>query len=255
VTKKDRNLPRKASLKELSAVRERIGENLSEVKSLAEHQFHELSSPLPDGFDYFPSSFFLLVCRAMGVESGSAVPIACAMETLSMAFRALIMLTAGGDRNISAEPDHQHEEGMSLLLVDGFIVLSHKFLAELEEKEFRTFAPLLAEHISELTDLIHQGEDISERFVKVQRSLSEMAVNTAVELAEEDDEMIKVIEDLLIRIDHLLTGFRASENEEERKAFEGKFSELSRSFSQRGELFAPIVDYISLVRGGLNVIS
>jgi len=191
----------------------------------------------------------------MGIESGSVTSIACAIETLSMAFRALIFLTAGGDRTVSASPNQRHEEGMRLLLVDGFIVLSHKFLAELEEKEFRTFAPLLAEQIGELTDLVHQGEDVDGRIVKVQRSLSDMAVNAAGELAEDDEEMIKELEDLSAGIDYLLTGFRSSETEEDRRAFAVKIAEMSRSLSERGELFAPLVDYVSLVRSALNFTS
>ncbi len=256
MTAEDRNARGSGSLQELSAIRRRLEEYLRDVKSVAEQPLKDLFSPLPAGFDYFPSSFFLLACRSMGMVSGSVMSFTCAIEALAMAFRSLISLTSSeAERGESPGHDRRRVEGMNLLLVEGLLVLSHRFLTELGKEEFRSLAPLLAEQISELTDLAHGMEDEEERLAKAQRSLSGLALNAAVELARRDDETVAAIEDLHARIDGLLTGYRSTDIEEDRASFAEKLDELSRSLERGGDSCAPLAGYISLVRGSLDVTS
>jgi hypothetical protein len=240
------------SFPEIATVEERISDGFSLVEPLAVSQVDEIRHPLPEGFDYLPSSFFLLACRSFGIMSKGIISIACSIEALSIAFKAILSLMYPNESQDPHAPGHQHSEGMTLLLADGLILLSHKFLSELDSRELQSIAPLLVKRAREWTGKIDSWGNAEEGLLKIQRSLSKMALEAVHLLVMDTDDSMEVIEDLTIQVDLLLSKYRDSEDKDERGSVIRELEELSRSLSAGEERCLPLCYYVSLISDRLT---
>jgi len=240
---------------ELATVKDKVKESLSGVEPLASRQVDQLLQPLPEGFDYLSSSFFILACRSYGLMSKGVLSFACAIEALSMAFKALLSLMDLKETRPSPVQDHRHAEGMTLLLADGLILQSYKFLTELNSKELRLLAPILVGRTREWTGKIDSWENQEEGLVDLQRSLSAMAIQALQLLVENTDDSMKVVKDLAVQTDRLLSKYRNFKDENERRSVVNELEELSRSLLERGKWCLPLCHYISLVGSSLTLTS
>ncbi len=241
-----------SSFPEITTVEERISDGFSLVEPLAASQVDEIRRPLPEGFDYLPSSFFLLSCRSSGIMSKGVISYACSIEALSIAFKAILSLMYPKETRDLPAQDHQHTEGMTLLLADGLILLSHKFLSELKLRELRSIAPLLVKSAREWTGKIDSWGNAEEGLVKVQRSLSGIALRAVHLLVADTDDSIEVIDDLAVQVDLLLSKYRNSEDKDERGSVVRELEELSRSLSARERWCLPLCYYVSLISDRLT---
>ncbi len=240
---------------ELEIVEEKIREGLSEVESLVPRQVDELFRPLPPGTDYQPSYLFLMACRSCGVSSEYTTIFACALRSFALALRTLISLMDRDGMKMTRRSDHEHEEGMTLLVSDGLILMAYNFLADLFSSELRPLVPILVARPGEWIGGIETMRDEREGIAAVQRSMSATAVQAVKELVRDRNESMEWIEHVAAETDRLLSAYRKADGEEDRRTVVEAFAELRDSLRDVGERARPLIRYVSLVCGPLSVIS
>ncbi len=240
---------------ELAVIEERIRAGLSEVRSLAPRQIDEVFRPLPPGTDYLPSSLFLLACRSCGVSSEGTTIFACALRSFSLAFRMLFPVTVRIGRKMPPRTDHEHGEGMALLVSDGLFLMAHNFLADLYATDIRRLVPILVTRPREWIGKIESAQNDLEGIASVHRSMSETAVQAVRELIPDRDESTEWIEHVTVETDRLLSAYRKAAGEEDRRSVVEAFDGLLDSVRGIGEHARPLARYVSLVSGPLSATS
>ncbi len=238
---------------EVDVVSKALRKGLGPALPLAAGLVDELFTPLPRGYDYYPSSFFLLSSRALGLNTVDLTPLGCAIEALSMGFRNLTLLTQSKERaNPLPAQDHGHEGGMRLLVTDGLIVLSHRFLIDLHREEFQSIIPIYSDVIGGMTGIVEAAGDLPSGLVQVQRSLMDLAVRSVVQLAGQPNERVRVVGEVAAGIDRLLSEFRDRKWRGGRSVVVDKMFEFAGSLSDGRRWCLPLAHYLSLVGQALG---
>jgi len=227
--------------------RETIRTNVSSVAGLASEQLDRLFRPVPGGVDYMPSAFFLSSCAALDLKSTGIVSFACSLESLSMSLRALGLLMDRQRKGLAYSHDHEHAEGMSLLLADGLILLSYRFLTDLDSRELPLLAPIIIGRGRLWTGQVCGWEETPHAMAEAQKVLFHMAIQAITVLSGNGCRQLATVERLALRMEQILAEFRDSGSEEEKSSAVRRLGEVSESLSSRGRSFLPLADYVSFI--------
>jgi len=237
---------------ELSEVEKRIRERLAGVHPLAPIPIDRLYRPLPPGVDHRPSAFFLLASRSLGMNARDLLPFACSLESLSMAFRALLSLAAFRDDRMPRDPVRRQEEGMSLLVADGLILLAFRFLADLEAEAFRKLPPLLVRWTRDRIGGLHEVPGEGDRLLDTQRSLLTLALKALWSMIENRPARLEKIAEMAERVDALLSSYRDAGTANARQALLVELRDLSYSLPFDRKMIEPLSHYVSLILSTLG---
>ncbi len=232
---------------EFAVPRDTIRKNVSSVAALASEELDSLFRPVPGGIDCIPSAFFLSSCDVLDLKSKGIVPFACSLESLSMSLRALGLLMDRQRKGLAYSHGHKHAEGMNLLLADGLILLSYRFLTDLDNRELPLLAPIIIARGRLWTGQVCGRKKNQHGMAEAQKVLLDMALQAIKLLSENRGPEWATVEHLALRMEHILSEFRDSGSEEEKSSAVRRLEEVSESLSIKGSNFLPLADYVSLI--------